>query len=121
MVGALAGAQTLEMTIDVVGKEPGSILSSITIENIPSEVTLAVGFAKGAAQRVRVVGCTCEKPGLYLTGKVRRPPGDVPYYATHRALHCCARHGISLAPNTHTHTRARARTSPLPTRRRASC
>ncbi len=28
-----------------------------------------VGFAKGAQQRVRIVGCTAEKPHLYVSGK----------------------------------------------------
>ena len=39
---------------------------------LPAELTVAVGFGTGGAvpqQRVRVVGCTCEKPGLQLNGK----------------------------------------------------
>ena len=58
------------MTVDVVGKTPGSIIASMVLDSIPSEVTLAVGFAAGPPQHVRIVGCTCEKPGLVLTGKV---------------------------------------------------
>jgi len=65
--------QTLQMTVELMGKEPGSILSSLELEALPAELTVAVGFAQGGAgvpqQQVRIVGCTCEKPGMELNGK----------------------------------------------------
>ena len=65
--------QTLAMTVELMGKDVGSILASVELESLPAELTVAVGFAasaKGAPQqRVRIVGCTCEKPGMQLSGK----------------------------------------------------
>jgi len=70
--------QTLEMTVEVLGKDPSQVLSSVTIEGIPSgEIALAVGFAaSGAAQRVRLVGCESEKPEMHLTGKFHKDLWD---------------------------------------------
>ena len=69
--------QTREMTIELLGNSPGQIVSSIAVENIPSEITIAVGFAAGGAtQRVRVVGCKSEKPDMVLTGKFRKDLWD---------------------------------------------
>ena len=49
------------------------MLSSLELESLPAELTIAVGFGAGGAgvpqQRVRIVGCTCEKPGMKLNGK----------------------------------------------------
>ena len=65
--------QTQQMTVELMGKSPGSVLSSLELEALPAELTVAVGFGTGGSgvpqQRVRVVGCTCEKPGLQLNGK----------------------------------------------------
>lgn len=64
------------MTIEQVGKGVGVVLSSLTLESMPSELTIAVGFAPGKMQSVRVVGCTCEKPGMVLTGKLKKDLWD---------------------------------------------
>jgi len=65
--------QTQAMTVELMGKEPGSVVSSLELEGLPAELTMAVGFGAGGAgvpqQSVRVVGCTCEKPGMELNGK----------------------------------------------------
>jgi len=59
--------------VELMGKEPGSVVSSLELEGLPAELTMAVGFGAGGAgvpqQSVRVVGCTCEKPGMELNGK----------------------------------------------------
>jgi len=68
--------QVQEMTIDLVGTQPGQILSSMSIEKIPAEVTLAVGFCAGGAQSVRVIGCTMEKPEMKLLGKLKKDLWD---------------------------------------------
>lgn len=69
--------QKLEMTIELLSKADGPVLSSVTVEGVPSEVTLAVGFAAGGApQRVRLVGCTSEKPEMVLLGKLRKDLWD---------------------------------------------
>ena len=39
-----------ELTVELVADSPGQILSSITIEAMPAEVTLAVGFGEGGPQ-----------------------------------------------------------------------
>lgn len=80
--------QTLEMTVDLLGEGPGDIVASMTIENIPSEVTVAVGFAKGAPQHVRIVGCTCEKPGMFLSGKLNKDLWDEDNVIEPLALDC---------------------------------
>jgi hypothetical protein len=63
--------QTLEMTIDLIGKGPGDVISSLTVENIQSEVTLAVGFAKGPPQRVRLLRPAHQPPAS------RPPPASL--------------------------------------------
>jgi len=70
--------QKLEMTVELLGALPGQVVSSITVEGIPSgELTLAVGFAAaGQAQRVRLVGCKSEKPEMVLTGKFHKDLWD---------------------------------------------
>ena len=63
--------QTREMTIELVGKSPGQVLSSLSVENVPAgELTICVGFAAGGVQqRVRIVGCKSQLPDMKLTGK----------------------------------------------------
>ena len=70
--------QKLELTVEMLGKLPGQILSSLTVEGMPGgELTLAIGFAAGgAAQRIRLVGCQSEKPEMALTGKYRKDLWD---------------------------------------------
>ena len=76
----IADMQKLELTVELVGKDAmgiDKVLSSLTVEGIPSEVTLAVGFAASAAsQRVRIVGCKSEKPEMVLMGKLRKDLWD---------------------------------------------
>ncbi len=68
--------QIQELTLELLGTSPGQILSSVTIENIPAEVTLAAGFCAGGPQSVRVVGCTREKPEMKLLGKLKKDLWD---------------------------------------------
>lgn len=68
--------QTQELTVELVGKKAGEVLSSMVVDGLFSELTVAVGFAAGAAQRVRIVGCTCMKPEMELTGKLRKDLWD---------------------------------------------
>jgi biopolymer transport protein ExbD len=70
--------QVQEMTLELLGTSPGQILSSVTIEAVPAEVTLVVGFCAGGPQSVRVVACTKELPEMKLLGKHGgRKGGDV--------------------------------------------
>lgn len=68
--------QTRELTFELVGKEAGSVVASLTVEGIPAELTVAVGFASGGPQSVKVVGCTREKPEMKLLGKMRKDLWD---------------------------------------------
>mmetsp|Transcript_27479 Transcript_27479/g.69945 ORF Transcript_27479/g.69945 Transcript_27479/m.69945 type:complete len:261 (-) Transcript_27479:377-1159(-) len=68
--------QTQELTVELLGEKPGTVASSCTIENIPAEVTLAVGFSAGGPQSVRLVGCSSEKPEMKLLGKLRKDLWD---------------------------------------------
>jgi len=68
--------QVQELTVDLLGTSPGQIVSSVTVENIPAEVTLAVGFGAGGPQCIRVVGCTMEKPEMKLLGKLKKDLWD---------------------------------------------
>lgn len=91
--------QTLEMTIEVVGKD-GTAVSEIMVERIPSEVTFAVGFvAGGAPQSVRVVGCKKEKPGMLLMGKFRKDLWDDENVQKPLPLNTKKEHGALQAQN----------------------
>ena len=68
--------QVQEMTLELLGTSPGQILSSVTIEAIPAEVTLVAGFCAGGPQSVRVVACTKELPEMKLLGKLKKDLWD---------------------------------------------
>ena len=69
--------QTLEMTIELLGDDKTAVVASLQVENMPSEITLAIGFAaSGEKQSVRIVGCKKEKPEMHLNGKLRKDLWD---------------------------------------------
>jgi len=75
-LNVIVDMQLRELTIELLGPTPGSILSSVQVEGIPAEVTIAVGFTNGPPQRVQVVGCTAEVPGMKLEGKLTKDLWD---------------------------------------------
>ena len=71
--------QTRELTFELLTSKPGLapvVTGSVTVDGIPAELTLAVGFASGGRQSVRVAGCTREKPDMKLLGKMRKDLWD---------------------------------------------
>jgi len=54
-----------ELTLELIDSTDGAIGCAATIERIPNEVTVAVGFASSAAaapQRVRLLSCVSDRP-----------------------------------------------------------
>ena len=68
--------QLQELTVELLGDGPGVITSSLTVEGIPAEVALCVGFCAGGPQSVRIIGCTSEKPEMLLLGKLQKDLWD---------------------------------------------
>jgi len=75
-VNLVMDMQVQELTVEVLGKEPGVVLGSINIEGIPAELAVAVGFTSGGPQSVRIVGCVSERPEMKLLGKLRKDLWD---------------------------------------------
>lgn len=61
--------QLRELTIELLGDDPGVVVSSMVVEGIPHEVTLGVSFGPGRSS-ISIVNSKTEKPELRLEGKM---------------------------------------------------
>ena len=95
----------LTLTIEVLGNASTSgshhagapaVRGGLVVEDVPTEITPAIGFAGSGPQRVRLLSCTCEPPVLPAAGmrKLRKDLWDEDNVQTlhgarfrHRDLH----------------------------------
>jgi len=73
-VNVIVDMQIREMTIELLGAQAVPV-ASITVENIPGEVAIAVSFGPGS-HSVRIVGSETEKPAMQLLGKLKKDLWD---------------------------------------------